>query len=64
MAAGEILEGRTAEATDRHLEEMGRGGAADRRNGACRRWLLTELGQIEPCLPRTRRLDPIRSIRC
>ena len=58
-AVAEILEGRMAEAIDRHLEEMGRGEAADRRNGAYRRWLLTELGHIELCVPRTRRFNPV-----
>ena len=43
---------------DRHLEEMARRGTADRRNGAYSRWLLTELGRIELCVPRTRRFIP------
>ncbi len=29
-------------------------GAADRRNGSYRRWLMTELGEIELSVPRTR----------
>jgi putative transposase len=31
---------------------------ADRRNGSYRRWLLTELGDIELSVPRTRRYCP------
>ena len=40
-AVAEILEGRMADAIDRHLEEMAAQDEADRRNGAYRRWLLT-----------------------
>ncbi len=43
-APAEILEGQMALRVDRHLEEMAGRGAADRRNGAYTRWLLTELG--------------------
>ena len=39
---------------DRHLAEMSARGAADRRNGSYRRWLMTELGEIELAVPRTR----------
>ena len=39
---------------DRHLAEMAERGAADRRNGTYRRWLMTELGEIELSVPRTR----------
>ena len=62
-AVAEILEGRMAEAIDRHLEEMARRGAADRRNGHYRRHLLTELGDIELCIPRTRRCNPLAVVR-
>ena len=43
----DVLEGRMAAGVDRHLDEMAERGAADRRNGSYRRWLMTELGEIE-----------------
>jgi len=39
---------------DEHLERMAELGQADRRNGCYRRHLLTELGDIELAVPRTR----------
>ncbi len=57
-ALAEILEGQMALRVDRHLEEMAARGAADRRNGAYSRWLLTELGRIELSVPRTRHFSP------
>jgi putative transposase len=36
---------------------------ADRRNGSYRRHLLTELGEIELAVPRTRRFAPIAVLR-
>jgi transposase-like protein len=36
---------------------------ADRRNGSYRRWLLTELGDIELSVPRTRRYCPTDVVR-
>ena len=52
-----------AEAIDQHLEEMAERGGADRRNGHYRRHLLTELGDIELCIPRTRRFNPFAVVR-
>ena len=55
-----------AAAVDRRLERpRGRGGrdAADRRNGYYRRSLLTELGDIELFVPRTRRYCPTEVVR-
>jgi transposase-like protein len=49
-----ILQDRMAEAIDRHLEEIAARGEADRRNGSYDRHLLTELGDIELSVPRTR----------
>ncbi len=43
-----------AGAVDRRLSEMAARGEADRRNGSYRRWLMTELGEIELSVPRTR----------
>ncbi len=54
----EILERQMALRVDRHLEEMARRGAVDRRNGADTRWLLSELGRIELSVPRTRQFSP------
>ncbi len=59
QALAEILEGQMALRVDRHLVEMAARGAADRRNGGYRRWLLTELGRIELQVPRTRRFKPV-----
>ncbi len=54
QALKEVLEGRMAAGVDRHLADMAARGAADRRNGSYRRWLRTELGEIELGVPRTR----------
>ena len=54
LALKDVLEGRMAAGVDRHLDEMAERGAADRRNGSYRRWLMTELGEIELSVPRTR----------
>lgn len=59
----ELLEGRMHEAVDRHLERTAERGAADRRNGFYRRWLLTELGRIELCVPRTRHFSSLQVVR-
>ncbi len=62
-ALAEIIQGRMREAIDRHLDEMARRGEADRRNGFYLRHLLTELGRIELCVPRTRRFNAIAVVR-
>jgi putative transposase len=62
-ALAELLEGRMAETIDRHLERMAEVGAADRRNGCYRRWLLTELGMIELHVPRTRSFSALKVVR-
>jgi transposase-like protein len=49
-----ILEGRMQERISWYLEEMARLGASDRRNGSFSRHLVTELGDIELAVPRTR----------
>lgn len=41
----------------RYLLEAARQGVADRRNGSYRRHLLTALGDLELCVPRTRRFS-------
>lgn len=58
-----IIEDQMAAAVDRHLDQLGAEDAADRRNGYYRRHLLTELGDIELEVPRTRRYSPTEVIR-
>ena len=58
-----ILQDQMAQAIDDHLDRMAALDAADRRNGSYRRHLLTELGDIELAVPRTRRFAPIGVVR-
>ena len=46
-ALAEIIEAEMSAAVDRWLESLEAEDEADRRNGYYRRWLLTELGDIE-----------------
>ena len=62
-ALARILEDGMAVSLDRHLREMARRGEADRRNGTYGRHLLTELGDIELCVPRTRRFSSFKVVR-
>jgi putative transposase len=62
QALAEIIETEMA-AVDRHLESLEAEDAADRRNGCYRRGLLTELGDIELSVPRTRRYCPTEVVR-
>ncbi len=62
-ALKDVLEGRMAAGVDRHLEEMAARDAADRRNGGYRRWLMTELGEIELSVPRTRTYSALGVVR-
>jgi len=63
QALAEIIEGQMATAVDRHLDQLDAEAAPDRRNGHYRRHLLTTLGDIELCVPRTRRFSPVAVIR-
>jgi putative transposase len=63
QALQEIIEEQMDAAVDRHLDQLGADDAADRRNGYYRRHLLTELGDIELNVPRTRRYSPVEVIR-
>jgi putative transposase len=63
QALEEIIEDQMAAAVDRYLDQLEADDAADRRNGYYRRHLLTELGDIELAVPRTRRYSPIGVIR-
>ena len=58
QALAEIIETEMAAAVDRHLESLEADDEADRRNGCYRRGLLTEFGDIELSVPRTRRYCP------
>lgn len=58
-----ILEQRMKDRISVHLEEMNRLGEADRRNGSFPHHLLTELGDIELHIPRTRRFSAIGILR-
>jgi len=63
QAVAEIIEQQMAKAIDEHLDQLEADAAADRRNGYYRRHLLTELGDIELNVPRTRRYSPVGVIR-
>src|ERR1700758_1029258 len=63
QALQEVIEDQMAAAVDRHLEALEADDAGDRRNGYYRRHLLTELGDIELNVPRTRRYSPVEVIR-
>jgi transposase-like protein len=58
-----ILSGRMDAAIDRHLAEMAARQEADRRNGSYRRQLMTELGEIELSVPRTRSFSALEVVR-
>ena len=58
QALAEIIEGQMEEAIDAWLENLDHAETPDRRNGCYRRHLLTELGDIELAVPRTRRFSP------
>ena len=62
-AIAAILQGQMAQAIDQHLDRMAAVDEADRRNGYYPRHLLTELGDIELAVPRTRRFAPIAVVR-
>jgi transposase-like protein len=58
-----IIEAQMAAAVERYLDQLEADDAPDRRNGYYRRHLLTELGDIELAVPRTRRYSPVEVIR-
>ena len=62
-ALAEIVEGRMAEAVDRWLDGLDGSAVRDLRNGRYRRCLLSELGDIEINVPRTRRFCPTGVLR-
>jgi len=62
-AIGAILRSQMDRAVDEHLDRMASLDQADRRNGSYPRHLLTELGDIELAVPRTRRFAPTAVLR-
>lgn len=62
-AIAEMLQGQMVRAVDAHLERMASLDEADRRNGYYPRHLLTELGNIELSVPRTRRFNPAKLLK-
>jgi transposase-like protein len=62
-ALTEVIEDRMHEAIDAHLLRVAERGEADRRNGSYRRSILTELGDIELSVPRTRTYSPAAVVR-
>jgi len=56
-AMKEVLESRMHNAVDIHLDEMRAVGLRDRRNGRFSSHLLTEVGDLELRIPRTRRFS-------
>jgi transposase-like protein len=63
VALVELLEGRMEQAIDQHLERIAEFGQVDRRNGCYRRHLLTELGDVELAVPRTRTFSALKVVR-
>ena len=62
-ALAEIIQGRMAEAVDDWLDSLDGSAMRDRRTGSYSRHLLTELGDIELSVPRTRRFCPSEVLR-
>lgn len=59
QALKEILEHQLHNRVDEYLEQIRTQGLSDRRNGYFGRHLLTELGDLELSIPRTRTFSPI-----
>jgi transposase-like protein len=58
----EILEDRMHDRIDRHFEGMAQRDEKDRRNGSFSRHLLTELGDISVCVPRTQTMSGVGAV--
>ena len=63
QALAGIIQDRLHEAVDAHLLRVAERGEADRRNGSYRRRILSELGDIELSVPRTRTYSPVGVVR-
>lgn len=61
-ALAEILQARMEDRLDQYLQDMGR-SVPDRRNGSFSRHLLTELGDLELHVPRTRHWSAVEVVR-
>lgn len=59
----EVLQTRMSSWVDRGLAEVRAGGERDRRNGAFTRHLVTEIGDLELAIPRTRTFSAITLLR-
>jgi transposase-like protein len=62
QALKQLLEQQIRDRIDRHLREWGRRAGIDRRNGSYRRRMLTELGEVELVVARTRRYNSSREV--
>jgi putative transposase len=62
-AVAETLEGRMKDWIGRYLAEAARSGEVDRRNGSFSRHLLSEVGDIELQVPRTRKRSAVGMVR-
>lgn len=63
QAIATIIEDSLAASVDAHLLRVAERGEADRRNGTYKRRILTELGDIELSVPRTRTYSPVAVVR-
>ena len=63
IALKQFLESQMKTNLDSYLEEMAVRGEDDRRNGRYSRHLLTELGDVELQVPRTRRYSALKVVR-
>ena len=61
-ALKDILEERMNSSIDSYLEDLACRGGEDRRNGSYSRHLLTELGDIELAVPRTRYFSAVKVV--
>lgn len=57
-----VLEERMGKQLDLHLEDLARQGISDRRNGYYPRNILTEMGNIELAVPRSRTTSAVRIV--
>ena len=62
-AMKDLIEFQLHSRVDSYLHDMQRQGMADRRNGSYVRHLLTELGDLELHVPRTRRFSPAQILK-
>lgn len=63
QAISDLLESRMQNRIDSYLDDLSRRGGVDRRNGSYSRHLLTEIGDIELSIPRTRKFNPVGIIK-